>query len=148
MRATNRSLALGSVVLALAACQAVTGGPEARVPGDAPTPRLPRPGTNVAPASNTMRYICRGQTMNGWIAVDYVDDAEGCSTSRMRNGVAVVVPLAKTAVGQSLEVCADERIPNGWHQIQVIVGDPRCPPSRMDSDNASKATVREIRRTR
>jgi hypothetical protein len=88
--------------------------------------------------------VCRGKNTNGWIAVDYIDDPESCPTSRARNDVAVVVPLRVSAVGATLEVCAEERIPRGWVQVQMIAGNGRCPPK--NNKESGRPTVREIRR--
>jgi hypothetical protein len=133
----------------VAACApVVVGGPTARVPGDDGGTRLPRPASTAVPASSAMRYICRGATRNGWIAIDYIADSEVCATgatSSQRYNTAVIVPLSGIAVGGMLEVCADERIPQNWSLVRVIPGDPRCPG---DTPNTERATVREIRRDR
>jgi hypothetical protein len=94
-----------------------------------------------------VRYVCRGYTPSGYIAVDYIDDTENCSTSRARYGVAVTVPLSNISVGQVLEVCVEERIPNNFHETRLLPGDPRCPTSKPTAD-PGKATVREILRDR
>jgi hypothetical protein len=94
-----------------------------------------------------MRYVCRGNESSGWIAVDYITDAEACATSRSQHGVSVIVPLANTTVGGMLEVCADQIIPVYWHRVQSTVGDPRCPP-RQPTAEVGKATVMTIQRDR
>ena len=97
-----------------------------------------------------MRYICRGQQVSGWIAVNYISDTEVCSTganTNYRYNTAVIVKLDNVAVGSSLEVCAAERIPNNWSHVRLSEGDIRCPNEKPVSDPAL-ATVREIIRNR
>ena len=146
MRASR--VMFGACVLGLtqSGCSAVAvGGPSPTVPGAEPATRIPRTtGSGKLGESNTMRYVCRGHVPSGWIAVDYIDDAEGCATSRARNAVAVIVPLRVTTIGATLEVCAEERIPRGWQEVQMIAGDSRCPPSK--PVESTRPSIREIRR--
>ncbi len=136
--------------MAITACIAASGGPSRQVPGDRPGPRMPRPGTSVvpsAPPGANMQYVCRGNVPSGWIAVDYLEDAEGCATSRSRYSVAAAVRLTATPVNSSLEVCADQMIPRDWREVRLLPGDARCPSNKPDAD-PSRATVREISRMR
>ena len=150
MRAATVVSGLG-VSLLLIGCYPATGGPSPSVPGDQPTPRIPRPGQaggaggNIAGA--TLRYVCRGNEGKGWVAIDYISDNEACATSRTPNGTAAVVPLANTTVGGLLDICADQVVPAYWHRVQDLPGDPRC-PARGPTTEAGKATVMTIQRDR
>lgn len=151
MRVPIRLSAL-SLFAALAGCTPSSGGIGTTIPGDQPKPQLPRPGQSGGAGgkmtSTTMRYVCRGQEGTGWIAVDYISDAEACSTMRAgNNGVSVIVPLSNTAVGGFLEVCADQLVPTYWHKTQMNPGDARCPPMRPGS-GATTITVMTIQRDR
>jgi hypothetical protein len=150
MRPSAIVRAMSVLCLALAACNQarVEGGPTSRIPGDGPRTRLPRQGSSVAPASGTMRYVCRGQTPSGWIAVNYIEDNEVCATGATisyRYATAVIVPLKNVAIGGSIEVCAAERIPPNFSHVQLVAGDSRCPAEKPAADPAI-ATVRVIQR--
>lgn len=145
--------AVSVVSAVLTSCSpAVSGGPRPGAPGDdrrpAPLPRST--GASVGPGSNAMRYICRGQQVSGWIAVDYISDTEVCSTganTNYRYNTAVIMKLANVAVGGSLEVCAAERIPANWSHVRTIVDGKRCPSEKPTAD-PEIGTVREIMRNR
>ena len=97
-----------------------------------------------------MRYVCRGQTPSGWIAVDYIESNEVCATgatTTSRYNTAVIVPLANVGVGATLDVCAAERIPTNFSHVRVLFDADRCPPDRPVA-NPGTATVREIVRDR
>jgi hypothetical protein len=151
MRSMRLVLGVLAAVVASGCAPAVSGGPSVRVPGDERPNRLPRPATTVGTpsggSSTTMRYACRGKSVSGWIAIDYIEDREACTTNSLRYGTAVLVPLSNTAVGQLLEVCADERLPRNWSLVRTVPGDARC-PSAKPSPTPGEATVREIRRDR
>ena len=152
MRTSRLLFAVGIVSAAIAACSpAVVGGPRPGAPGDDRRPQpLPRPSTSASPGSNTMRYICRGQQVSGWIAVDYISDTEVCSTganTNYRYNTAVIMKLSNVAMGGSLEVCASERIPANWSHVRTIVDSKRCPSEKPTADPAI-GTVREIMRNR
>jgi len=151
MRAATVVTGLG-VSLLLIGCYKASGGASRNVPGDTPRPGIPRPGQaggagGALTGKDAMRYVCRGAEGSGWIAVDYITDAEACAMSRSPNGTAVVVPLANTVTGGMLTVCADQPVPRDWHRVQLHPGDGRCPP-RGTSSEAGPATVMTIQRNR
>lgn len=94
-----------------------------------------------------VRRVCRGSRPGGWIAIEYVADSTTCGGSTeqpSRYPVALIVSYRDASVGETLEVCADERVPGGWAKVRDVPDDPRCP----SNSTSTKPTVMIIRRDR
>lgn len=126
-----------------------------RVPG--PTPGDRDPGRTIdtrtaivksgVHGNAEVRRVCRGSRPGGWIAIEYVADSTTCGGSterRSRYPVALIVSHRDARVGETLEVCADERVPRGWTKVRDVADDPRCP----NDEPSTKPTVMVIRRVR
>ena len=94
------------------------------------------------------RIVCRTSgNGDGWIAIDYLENGEGCATSAKTgrgHPYALVVDYHPYAIGDVLEVCGDEMVPAGWTVEQWLDPDGRCPPDHRSSED--QKTVKRIRR--
>lgn len=146
-----RCLAPSVVIVIAAACTSV----QLRAPGSTAPDREPprsidaRTGlvASRAPANTEVRRACRGSRPKGWIAIDYVADSTACGVPAMRRraySAALIISYEHIAIGESLEVCAAERIPSGWVKDRDVHDDPRCP----HDEESSKPRVSVIRRVR
>jgi hypothetical protein len=96
------------------------------------------------------RRSCRkGTRPSGWIAIAYVkgvgeDDCPGLARSDSGFTVAVLVYYANHKLDETLDVCADERVPRGWtiDETEADASDA-CP----GAERKGSSTVR-IRRVR
>lgn len=143
------------VTVVLAATIPACSNFRVRVPGSTPGDR--DPGRTIdtrtavvksgAPGNAEVRRVCRGSRPSGWIAIEYVADSTTCGGSadqRSRFPVALIVSYSGAALGETLEVCADERVPRGWVKVRGVPDDPRCP----DDSPSTEPTVMLIRRVR
>lgn len=122
--------------------------------GAAPTPQR---GVNTATAKSggasalQTKTVCRSIGMEpGWIAIDYLADAGGCTQVKQgTNGhpVALIANYRMLNVGAELEVCAPEHVPTGWNFDSWVDAEGRCPDDgNNDSPDAQKHLVKRIRR--
>jgi len=146
----NHRISLVATTLALSACAPVRVGPNGANPLGEGGRQLPQQSPRLqTPDQSEIRRVCRGQRVSGWVAIDYVADAQSCPNPPKNSGghgTALLVNYTKLTVGRSLQVCADQPIPRNWEQIQTVPDDARCP--REPTSTSTAPTVREIRRAR
>jgi hypothetical protein len=148
-----RRIVLVAAATALAGCSHV-GFRGQQTPYGGSMTEINRPGVKTAVGKSGSRtadakQVCRGNIENGWIAIDYLSDAQGC-TAALKGGqphpAALVVRYSGLNVGAELEVCSNEHIPTGWIQDGFVDdADGRCPDDKPSGD-AARRTVRRIRR--
>lgn len=146
----TRRMVSVAFVATLPACSNV----HLRLPGPTPGDRDPGRTIDTRTAivrsgvrNAEVRRVCRGSRPGGWIAIDYVADSTTCGGSteqRSRYPVALIVSYREARVGETLDVCADERVPRGWTRVRDIADDPRCP----SASPSTEPTVMMIRRVR
>lgn len=140
-----------ALVAAIPACSNV----RVQVPGSTPADRDPGRTIDTRTAivksgvrgNAEVRRVCRGSRPPGWIAIEYLADSTACGGSeeqRSRYPVALIISYRDASVGETLEVCAGERVPGGWAKVRDVADDPRCP---RESPSTSP-TVMIIRRVR
>ena len=146
-------IVLVAALASLAGCSGVAVRGQQTPYGGSSTP-MNRPGVNASVGKSGSRtadakQVCRNKVEIGWIAIDYLTDAEGCATAPQggeAHPAALVVRYSGLNVGSELEVCALEHIPTGWIQDGFVDdADGRCPDDKPSGD-AAKRTVRRIRR--
>ena len=137
---------------------AVAAALSARGVGAQVTPGIPTPGKRPAypgvenrgkaahaPGYAESRKVCRGALTSGWIAIDYVEDpSTDCPKSKVYS-TAVIVKYTALNVGDELQVCAPEPVPQNWITVSDNADSKRCP---IEPDKSGESTVKTIRRVR
>jgi hypothetical protein len=120
-------------------------------PAGTTMPTVQRPAAPTAAAragakGAESRIVCRTSGVeSGWIVVDYVNDTKACGGSVVASKsrpAALIVNYRLENVGEELDVCADQRTPEGWVVREWLANDGRCQPDSPTDD----ATVKRIRR--
>ena len=122
-----------------------TGIPTRTAPDPAVAPtggtRGDLPSTTEHPTASESRRICRsGSWPRGWIAVAY----EAASGDECPKGgksaypVAVLVRYASQPRDATLDVCADQRIPQNWTAEAESTDVGQCPGAERDGRSATK----------
>jgi hypothetical protein len=149
---------LGFVVLVLSGCGATfeprlgTGGTE-RPPSPYPEEYVgPAPSPVLGGESDGRSFIdliCRTQPMpSGWIAVRYEVGGDRCPQPTGAGNpftVAMIERYTGKAIGQTMIVCADQRLPRNWVRARNQEASAECPGARVRPDAPTAFVIRRLR---
>jgi hypothetical protein len=107
-------------------------------PADAPRGDVPS-ATPHATASESRRVCRSGSWPSGWIAVAYeAASGDECPKGNTGYPVAVLVRYTSQPKDATLDVCADQRVPQSWTAESESTDVGQCPGAERDGRSATK----------
>jgi len=98
------------------------------------------PSTTEHPTASESRRICRsGSWPTGWIAVAYeAASGDECPKGKSAYPIAVLVRYASQPRDATLDVCADQPVPQNWTAEAESTDVGQCPGAERDGRSATK----------